>query len=105
VGVLTSGANEGFSNAILEQMAVGLPMIVTAVGGNPEAVIEGENGFVIPPLDRMRLAEAMTRIYSDSACRESMGRQSRKHVEARFSLETMCREHAQLYRALCGQTR
>ena len=51
VGCLTPGSNEGFSNAVIEQMAVGLPMIVTAMGGNAEAVLDGENGYVITPRD------------------------------------------------------
>jgi len=104
VGVLTPGANEGFSNAILEQMAAGLPMIVTAVGGNAEAVIDGVNGIVIPPGNPTMLAEAIIRIYSDTAGRESKGRLSRMRVEEKFSLETMCREHAQFYRALCAHS-
>ena len=56
VGCLIPGKNEGFSNSVIEKMAVGLPMIVSDVGGNPEAVIDGENGFVIPPNDRGRAA-------------------------------------------------
>ena len=44
VGCLTPGSNEGFSNAVIEQMATGLPMIVTDVGGNAEAVADGKTG-------------------------------------------------------------
>ena len=50
-GVLPSRANEGFSNAILESMRAGLPMVVTDVGGNAEAVVDGRTGFVVPPAD------------------------------------------------------
>src|SRR5437588_12864295 len=47
VGCLTSGSNEGFSNAIVEQMAVGLPMIVIVVCGTAEGVVDDENGRVL----------------------------------------------------------
>ncbi len=101
VGCLTPGSNEGFSNAIIEQMAVGLPMIVTDIGGNAEAVIDGDNGFVIPPLDAGALCTALVTLHQDSARARAMGRASRERAEERFSLQRMCAEHAKLYLALC----
>ena len=77
-------------------------MIVTDVGGNPEAVADGA--------ERLRdstaqtpgaVAQALVRM-QDAALRTAMGRASRARVEAQFSLEHMCAEHAQLYTALCG---
>jgi len=99
VGCLTSGSNEGFSNAIVEQMAVGLPMIVTDVGGNAEAVIDGENGRVIAPLDAAALSSALIDMHRNPARAASMGRASRTRVEQRFSLEQMCAQHIRLYRS------
>jgi L-malate glycosyltransferase len=104
VGCLTSGRNEGFSNAVVEQMAVGLPMIVTDVGGNAEAVIDGENGRVIPPQDAAAFSRALIDLHGNSA-RAVMGRASRTRVEERFSLERMCAEHMRLYRSLCSPSR
>ena len=101
VGCLTPGSNEGFSNAVIEQMAAGVPMIVTAVGGNPEAVANGETGWVIPPLDATALAQAVLTMHQDGPGRAAMGRAARARVEARFSLEHMCAEHARVYTALC----
>jgi glycosyltransferase involved in cell wall biosynthesis len=103
VGCLTPGANEGFSNAVIEQMAVGLPMIVTDVGGNAEAVAAGESGYVIRPGAAGELAQALRALYADAALRAAMGRAARARVEERFSLEQMCARHAQLYRALLGE--
>ena len=100
VGCLTSGSNEGFSNAIVEQMAVGLPMIVTDVGGNAEAVSDGENGRVIAPLDAAALSSALIDMHRNPARAASMGRASRTRVEERFSLERMCAQHIRLYRSL-----
>lgn len=96
-------ASEGFSNALLEKMAVGLPVVVTDVGGNPEAVSHGHNGFVIRSGDVRALASALDTLYTDAATRLDMGRQSRRLVEEQFSLESMWRAHVGLYRSLpCG---
>jgi glycosyltransferase involved in cell wall biosynthesis len=105
VGCLTSGSNEGFSNAIVEQMAVGLPVIVTDVGGNAEAVVDGENGRVIRPRDAAALAWALIDLHGNPARVAAMGHASRTRVEERFSLERMCAEHVRLYRCLCAPAR
>jgi len=101
VGCLTPASNEGFSNAVIEQMAAGLPMIVTNVGGNGEAVADGENGFVVPPLDAEALSRALIEVHRDPARASAMGRASRQRAVERFSLERMCAEHARLYLSLC----
>jgi glycosyltransferase involved in cell wall biosynthesis len=105
VGCLTPGSNEGFSNAVVEQMAVGLPMIVTDVGGNAEAVVDGENGRVIPPQDATAFSRALIELYGNSLRAANMGRASRKRVEEKFSLDRMCAQHAKLYRSLCDRAR
>jgi glycosyltransferase involved in cell wall biosynthesis len=105
VGCLVSGSNEGFSNAVLEMMAAGLPMIVTDVGGNAEAVVQGDNGFVIPPLDAAALQRALVDCYSDRSRRAAMGLRSRQLVKEKFSLERMCDDHAKLYLSLCKPQR
>jgi glycosyltransferase involved in cell wall biosynthesis len=100
VGCLIPGKNEGFSNSVIEKMAVGLPMIVSDVGGNPEAVIDGENGFVIPPNDPDALRVALEKMDGDPALRGAMGRRSRQLVEERYSLQEMCLNHEALYCSL-----
>lgn len=100
VGCLIPGANEGFSNAVLEKMATGLPIIVSDVGGNAEAVIHGENGIVIPPNDAEAFGAALVRMHMDSAARLAMGSRSRRLVEERYSLQGMCRNHEKLYLSL-----
>ena len=101
VGCLTPSGNEGFSNAVVEQMAVGLPMIVTDVGGNAEAVADGVNGYVVQPQDIPALARAVVTLYVDPARTIAMARASRQRAEERFSLERMCSGHARLYLSLC----
>ena len=97
VACLVPGSNEGFSNAVLEKMAMGKPLIVTNIGGNAEAVINGENGIIIPPLDHKSLAEAIIYLYNNPSKREEMGRKSRKRVERYFSLERMIKNHEYFY--------
>jgi glycosyltransferase involved in cell wall biosynthesis len=101
VACLTPGSNEGFSNALIEQMAVGLPLIVTDVGGNAEAVIDGVNGYVVPVGDAGALSAALIRMDQNREGQRAMGRASRQRAEERFSLDRMCAEHARLYQALC----
>jgi glycosyltransferase involved in cell wall biosynthesis len=101
VACLTPGSNEGFSNALIEQMAVGLPLIVTDVGGNAEAVIDGLNGYVVPVGDAGALSAALVKMYASHEGQRAMGHASRQRAEERFSLERMCAEHARLYQSLC----
>lgn len=105
VACLTPGSNEGFSNAVLEQMAVGLPVVVTDVGGNAEAIVDGESGRVIPAFDSAALVRVLIALYRNPDVRAALGMAARLRVEERFSLERMCAEHARLYRSLCGKSR
>lgn len=102
IGCLLPSSNEGFSNAIVEKMAAGLPIIATDMGGNAEAVVAGENGYIIPPGDVPALVSALVGLGGDPAQRVKMGRRSREYVEEKFSLQQMCGRHARLYRELCG---
>lgn len=95
IGLLTSH-QEGFSNAVLEAMAAGLPMVVTDVGGNAEAVIDGETGFVVPAKDPQALAVAIRRLVNDPS-RHLMGERGRERVQSYFSLETCVNAYERLY--------
>lgn len=95
VGVLCSH-EEGFSNAILEGMAAGLPMVVTNVGGNAEAVLDGETGRVVPPKNPALLAQALLEVATDPE-RSKMGRKGRQRVEALFSLNACIDAYESLY--------
>ena len=71
IACLTS-SSEGFSNAILEYMAAGLPVIATAVGGNAEAVVDGETGLIVPPGDPAAFAAAVCRLLGNEQERAQM---------------------------------
>lgn len=99
IGILCSH-QEGFSNAVLEGMAAGLAMVVTDVGGNPEAVIDGESGLVVPPRNPARLADAILRVAGDEALRARLGAAGRARVMAEFSLARCVERYDALYHAL-----
>jgi len=100
IACLVPSMNEGFSNAIIEKMAVGLPLVVTRIGGNAEAVEDGVTGFVIPPRDLAALLNAITRLHDDPELRSRMGTAARRRAEDLFSLSQMIRRHESLYRSL-----
>jgi glycosyltransferase involved in cell wall biosynthesis len=99
IGLLASH-QEGFSNAVIECMYAGLPMIVTDVGGNAEAVIDGETGIVVPPQDPVSFGEAIARLAKDPILRRSYGVNGRRRVEAHFSLNSCVSRYEALYRGL-----
>jgi len=100
VACLVPGSNEGFSNSILEKMAMGLPLIVSNVGGNAEAVLNGINGIVIPPNDADALADAIIELYKNPDKRIGMGLRSRIRVKEHFRLEKMIKQHEEYYEEL-----
>jgi glycosyltransferase involved in cell wall biosynthesis len=67
--VLLSSAWENFPHAVVEALAVGTPVISTAVGGVPEVVRDGENGLLVPPGEPEALAAAIRRFFADDALR------------------------------------
>lgn len=96
--VLPSRA-EGISNTILEAMACGLPVVATAVGGNPELVVPGDTGALVPAADDRALADAIASYAVDPALRRRHGEAGRRRVEAEFSLDGMVERYRALYQA------
>ena len=101
-GLLTSH-EEGFSNVILEGMAAALPMIVTDVGGNPEAVLHERTGLVIPPKNPKAIGEATLRLARDHELRKRLGAAARSRVEQEFSIDRCVVAHAELYEQLLAK--
>ncbi len=99
IGILCSH-EEGFSNSVLEKMAAGLPLVVTDVGGNPEAVVDGETGIVVGARDREALGAAIRTLAADGRKRRSMGEAGRRRVETRFSLDVCVARYTALYAGL-----
>jgi glycosyltransferase involved in cell wall biosynthesis len=95
--------NEALSNALLEAMAAGAPLVATRVGGTPEAVIDGETGVLVPPDDVPALARALGRMLAAPAAIAALGHAARRRVEEHFSLQTMVAATGQLYVDLLRQ--
>lgn len=98
-GVLCS-ETEGFSNSLLEYLAAGLPAVATDVGGNPELVTDGRNGFLVPAHNPGSLAAAFAKFAAEPEQRVSMGQAGRRRVESGFSPRAMTDAHASIYRAM-----
>jgi len=81
--------SEGFSNAIVEAMAVSLPVIATDVGGNAEAVANGVSGLIVPPENPEALSAAIATLLSDPARAAAMGAAGRALVAEKFTTEAM----------------
>lgn len=102
-----SSLTEGISLTLLEAMAVGLPIVATRVGGNPEIVIAGETGELVDAGDDESLAKEMLRLCLNPWQAERYGRGGRTRVETHFSVRGMVRQYESLYQelALVKQTR
>jgi glycosyltransferase involved in cell wall biosynthesis len=93
---------EGLPLAILEAMAAGLPVVATAVSGNPEAVEDGTTGVLVRPESADALAETLIALLADPERRRRMGEAARARVAERFSIDLVAAEHLALLRRLAG---
>jgi L-malate glycosyltransferase len=95
--------SEGMSNAVLEYMAAGRPIVATAVGATPRLLQDGVHGLVVPPNDPRALAAALDRLLRDPAlaCRLAAAARRRAHEE--FSREAMVRRFEAFYLRLCQE--
>lgn len=99
IGLLTSH-EEGFSNALLEGMAAGLPIIATDVGGNAEAVIHAQTGYIVPPHDPKALCKAILDLAGSPDLRKRLGQLGKQRVNHYFSLGHCIDYYVRLYTTL-----
>jgi glycosyltransferase involved in cell wall biosynthesis len=93
--------SEGGSLTLLEAAAAGLPIVTTRVGGNPEIVVDGATGLLVPAGDPASLAEALLAL-ALRADRASLGAAGRARVERLFSVERMAQSYQDLYAEVLG---
>lgn len=96
---------EGLPLALLEAMAMGKPVVATRVGGNPEIVEDGVNGFIVPPKDATALERALLQICRDDVFRQRVRTINRDKFESQFSLQAMVSAHEELFVDVAVQRR
>jgi glycosyltransferase involved in cell wall biosynthesis len=89
--------SEGFSNALLEAMACGLPIVATGVGGNAEAVLDRRTGFIVAPEQPREMAQRMQELLSNRPLARLFGQQARVRVIQEFSMESMMERLLSIY--------
>jgi glycosyltransferase involved in cell wall biosynthesis len=92
--------DEGLPIAVLEAMGAGLAIVSTPVGGIPEVVKDGYNGFLINPGDVKVLAEKLMILSSDPTLREIMGKRSREIAEHKLDVKPYVQKLVALYKSL-----
>lgn len=97
-----SSVTEGMSNSVLEAMATALPVVVTATGGNPETVVDGQSGLLFPVGAIERLAGHVLMLERHKALRAQLGREALRRVREEFSINTMIDKYDELYRSVAG---
>lgn len=97
---VSSSVIEGISNSLLEAMASGLPSVASAVGGNPEVVVNGESGLLFPAGDFNRLAEQLLLLRQKPDLRARLSQQARRRVREEFSIDSMVRSYQEVYEGL-----
>ena len=100
ISVLPCHSAEGLSNSLLESMAVGLPVVATTVGGNPEVVDEGRTGILVPPREAEALAQAISLLLANPEKARRFGAAGRERVARHFSLDRMAQDTEALYMKL-----
>jgi glycosyltransferase involved in cell wall biosynthesis len=96
---------EGLSLALLEGMALGLPVVASRAGGNPDLIRSGETGLLVPPLDRQAWAAALDRILGDPAFAARTGSAGRDYVRREHSLDRVVERTEAVYREAMDRRR
>jgi glycosyltransferase involved in cell wall biosynthesis len=97
---ISASHQEGSSNAVLEAMAAGLPVVATAVGGTPEAVHHRAHGLLVPSRDPDALGLAVVELAAQPDLRRSMGRASAQRIRTEFSLPACVDRYLAIYDAV-----
>jgi glycosyltransferase involved in cell wall biosynthesis len=96
-------ANEGTPVTAIESLASGCPVVATRVGGVPDVVEEGVDGFMVEPGDLEAIADRLARLAADPELRARMGAAGRERVLPRYGVERLIDDVDELYRTLLAR--
>lgn len=100
-----SSESEGLPNAILEYMAAGLPVVATAVGGNPELVVDGVTGYLVRTRTPEAFAAPIVELLQNNALREAMGQRGLERARAEFDLGAAVKRLENFYLSVAAEKR
>jgi glycosyltransferase involved in cell wall biosynthesis len=87
--VAKSGDRDGIPVALMEAMALGVPVVSTAISGIPELVVNAENGLLVAPNDHVALSQALEQLVQNPAYGATLAKHARETIEEQFNLETI----------------
>ncbi len=96
------GADNGQSNAILEAMAAGVPVVVGDTPSRRELIVHQQTGFLAPIGDRTAFARTAHQLLENPALARRVGQAAQEHVRREFTVEKMIARHAEMYRQILG---
>ena len=88
---------EGLPLVIIEAMATGLPVVASYVGGIPELIIHGKNGFLVSPTSKKGIKNTIIKLLQNQKLRQNVGKTGREIFESRFSLPQMVKNYLKVY--------
>jgi glycosyltransferase involved in cell wall biosynthesis len=92
-----------FPTINLEAMAAGKPVVATCYGGSPEAVVDGETGYIVNPFDSGALAGSLERLLRDDGLRAKMGAAGQRRIAEHFTLAHQVAAMEDIYRDAIGE--
>lgn len=101
--VVHPAAMEGLGVSLLQAAAAGVPIVATSVGGIPEIVRDGHNGYLVPFGDKNCLSQAVIRLLNDTELAAKFSQAGRDLVKSNFSIPAMVYGNLQVYREIIGQ--
>lgn len=100
VAVVPSVCFDSLPRMVLEAMAAGKPVVATRYGGAPEAVLDGETGYVVDPREPKQIAAKLEALLADPAAAEAMGAAARRRIEQHFNLSAVAASYIDHYRRI-----
>ncbi|MFN0019890.1 MAG: glycosyltransferase [Pirellulaceae bacterium] len=100
--LVLASSYEGQSNAIMEAMSAGVPVVASDIPGNRDLVVNGQTGLLVEVGDRADLAQKILMVLGDAALASRFGAAGKERMLTEFSIEKMIDRHEELYRGLMG---